>query len=533
MKKHSLIKILAIILLLVVILSHLSGLGNTIGFFKLFEGRNGVSYIALGDVLMNYIQSFYYFFDTVLFLLVLGAFYGLLEHIDAYTKLKENLVSKIGDNKKRFLFIVIGVFAVLSSLTGLNMALLVFIPFAVSVILMLGYDKITALLSTVGATIVGLIGGIFVTFRDPSGYTASFTTFESLVGLEDKYVNIFPKIVLLIVATVLLMLYVNRYISKKDTKEETKKAKVEVVEEAKVEKKIEKKEVVKSSKKPTGKAAKKSATKGTKKTTSKNPNKAAAKKDDTIVIKKGPKTWPLIVVCAVLLVLLVLGYMPWSTQFGVTVFDDFHTWLTGLKAGEYAFFNNIISANFTAFGTWGQLGNFMMVMILLIVFSIIIKFIYKVKFDDMLDYFKEGMKKMLPAAAVAMLAYAVLVCVYNKGCMETIISNGSDKFGDNTMIASLISIFGSITNVDLYYTAAGIFTPITSSLSDNANLQVFAILFQSFYGLVQIVGPTSLLLVICLTYYEVPYTSWLKNIWRLVLGLFIAIFVIILIVSVI
>ena len=98
------------------------------------------------------------------------------------------------------------------------MALLVFIPFAVSVILMLGYDKITALLSTVGATIVGLIGGIFVTFRDPSGYTASFTTFENLVGLEDKYVNIFPKIVLLIVATVLLMLYVNRYISKKDTK---------------------------------------------------------------------------------------------------------------------------------------------------------------------------------------------------------------------------------------------------------------------------------------------------------------------------
>ena len=199
--------------------------------------------------------------------------------------------------------------------------------------------------------------------------------------------------------------------------------------------------------------------------------------------------------------------------------------------GEYAVFNNIISTNFTAFGAWGQLGNFMMVMILLIVFSIIIKFIYKIKFDDMLDYFKEGMKKMLPAASIAMLAYTVLVCTYNNGFMETIITHASDKFGDNTMIASLISIFGSVTNVDLYYTSAGIFTPIVSALSDKANLEVFAILFQSFYGLVQIVGPTSLLLVICLTYYEVPYTKWLKNIWRFVLELFIVIFVIVLIVS--
>ena len=121
MKRHSLTKVLAILLLLIVIISHLAGLSNVIGFFKIFEGRNGVSYIALGDVVMNYIQSFYYFFDTVLFLLILGAFYGLLEHVEAYNKLKENLVSKIGDNKKRFLFIVIAVFAVLSSLTGLNM----------------------------------------------------------------------------------------------------------------------------------------------------------------------------------------------------------------------------------------------------------------------------------------------------------------------------------------------------------------------------------------------------------------------------
>ena len=519
MKKHSLIKVLAILLLIVVVLSY---------FIK---GRNGISYIGLGDVVMNNIQSFYYFFDTVVFLLVLGAFYGLLEHVEAYNTIKEKIVSKVGDNNKKFIFIVIGIFSLLSSLTGLNLILLIFIPFVVSVILMLGYDKITALLSTVGATIVGLIGGIFVTFRDPSGYTATFTTFEKLVGLEDQYANIFPKIVLLIIATILLMLYVNKYINKKDNKKKNeiiKETKTEKKEEKNIDKKVEVKTERKQSKKV---AEKNSGNKSTRKTTSKNPNKAAAKKDDTIVIRKGPKTWPLIVICALLLVLLVLGYMPWSSLFEITVFDDFHTWLTGLKIGEYAVFTSLISSNFTAFGSWGQLGNFMMAMILLIVFSIIIKFVYKIKFDDMIDYFKEGMKKMLPAASVAVLAYTVLVCVYNNGFMETIITNATDKFGDNTMIASLLSIFGSITNVDIYYTSAGIFTPIISALSDSANLQVFAIIFQGFYGLVQIFGPTSLLLIICLTFFEVSYMDWLKNIWRFVLELFIAIFVIILIVS--
>jgi uncharacterized ion transporter superfamily protein YfcC len=100
------------------------------------------------------------------------------------------------------------------------------------------------------------------------------------------------------------------------------------------------------------------------------------------------------------------------------------------------------------------------------------------------------------------------------------------------MIHSLITILGSITNVDLYYTAAGIFSPIISALSDSANLQVFAIAFQSFYGLVQIIGPTSLLLIICLAYTDVSYTDWLKNIWRFVLELFIVIFIVILIVSI-
>ena len=90
-----------------------------------------------------------------------------------------------------------------------------------------------------------------------------------------------------------------------------------------------------------------------------------------------------------------------------------------------------------------------------------------------------------------------------------------------------------ILNVDLFYVVAGVFSPLVSSLTDKANLNVYAVLFQSIYGLVQIFGPTSILLIVSLSYLDVPYSKWLKYIWRFVLSLFIVIFIILMIITLI
>ena len=92
-------------------------------------------------------------------------------------------------------------------------------------------------------------------------------------------------------------------------------------------------------------------------------------------------------------------------------------------------------------------------------------------------------------------------------------------------------MFGSVFYVDFYYTSAGIFSNIVPTLSDSANLSVYAAMFQSLYGLVQIVGPTSILLLVGLSYLEVPYKSWLKYIWRFVVELLIVILIVLMIVS--
>ena len=95
MKKHGLFKALLIILGLLVVIS----------FFV--PGREGtVSYLGIGTVFLNSVQVFYYFFDTAVFLFVVGGFYGVLSRSDAYKKLLDTIVAKLKSNSKKFVFIV-------------------------------------------------------------------------------------------------------------------------------------------------------------------------------------------------------------------------------------------------------------------------------------------------------------------------------------------------------------------------------------------------------------------------------------------
>lgn len=483
-KKYGLFKALLVILVLVIVATY---------FIKSRE--DSISYLPLGDVFVNYIQSFYYFFDTAIFIGVVGGLYGALNKTLAYKKLVKG-IAKFFDNKKKvFVIVVTIVFALLSSLSGLNLLLLIFVPFVVSVILLLGYDKMVALSSTVLAIVVGFIGGIFVTFKDASGYyETTYKTFDMLVGFESNYETIIPRIILLVLSIGLLVFYtISRIkkIEKGEVKDELGKSDVFLVQ-------------------------------------AKTKDGKVVKVDDSKV-----KVWPLVVMFILLLLLLVLGYFPWASLFKIEVFGDFHNWLTSRTIGDYAVFTSLVSSQFAAFGEWGGLGSFMMAMVVIAVFLLVLKFVARIKFSDLMDGFIYGVKKMIPAIMVAMLAYSVLVCSYNNGFIETVITAAADKFGDNVVVGSLISLVSSIMHVDVYYTVASTFTPIVSSLTEKANLSVYSVMFQSLYGLVQGFGPTSLLLIVGLSYLEVPYGKWLKYIWRLVLGLIIIIFVTLMILTLI
>lgn len=462
MKKHGLSKIIGILLLLVVIVSFI------------LTGRSNVKdYVGLGDVMLNGLKSLYYFFYIVLFVLFIGGFYGVLNKVPAYKKLLDNIVTKIKPLGKKFVFITILVFALIASFTGTTLPLLIFVPFIISIILLLGYDKLVAITSTIVSIMVGYIGGIFVTFFNPNTY--GMTTYETFVGTDSSFSNMFPKLLLLFAGITLLIYFVNNHIKNV----ENKKVKYELND------------------------------------------------DSELLINevkgnyKNIKTWPLVIALIVLFIILVLGLVPWNSLFGITIFSEFHTWLTELSIKEFAIIPSIITSDLLAFGEWYSMGDsmtYMIICILLLVFTLIIALIGRVKLDDTIDGFTEGMKKMIPTSITIILAYTLLVCAYTNGFFEHIVSSyGKFNYG----ISSLLAFLGCLLNVDIYYIVGGVFSPILNVITDESVYSSVAILFQGIYGIFSIVGPTSLILIFVLSYMNVPYTTWLKYIWRFILGLII------------
>ena len=265
-KKHSILKIAVILMLLIMLVSNF------------LPGRyESIERIGAADLLTNYLsivlQNFSY---VVLFVLTVGGFYGVLSKTPSYKKLLDNIVTKAKPSSKKFVFITMIVFAIVTSLTGMTMPLFVFVPLVVTVILLLGYDKLVAFSATFGSIIVGYIGGVFVNFPNPS--TGAINTYETYIGMDEQFANTFPKLLLLFAGLALLIYFVDKHIKNV----EAKKVKYDL------------------------------------------------KDDGELLIAevkgkyKDIKTWPLIVILSLTFIILVIGMLPWNQLFSISVFSDFH-----------------------------------------------------------------------------------------------------------------------------------------------------------------------------------------------------------------
>ena len=465
-KRHSFLKIATIIMMLIMLTSNF------------LPGRyESIERIGAADLITNYLsivlQNFSY---VVLFALTVGGFYGVLNKTPSYKKLLDNIVTKAKPNGKRFIFVIMIIFAIVASLTGMTMPLFIFVPLVVTVILLLGYDKLVAFTATFGSIIMGYIGGVFVNFNNPS--TGEINTYETYIGMESKFANTFPKLLLLFAGLALLIYFVDRHIKN--------------VEEKKVKYDLN--------------------------------NNGELLIAEVKGKYKDIKTWPLIVILSLTFIILVIGMIPWNQLFGISVFSDFHKWLVGLHIKDFYIIPSIISSNLPALGEWTGSGNalaiYVYISMLLWFVTFVIAIVNKINANELLDNFVEGVKKALPAAALITVAYSVLVCAYNNGFYEILISSyGKFNFG----ISSLLALLGCIINVDTTWIMIGIFSPLAGLIPEGSTYlyPAVAILFQGIYGIVSFAGPTSLFLILGLTYLDIPYTTWLKYIWRFILYLII------------
>lgn len=467
-KKNTMFKIIAIMALVFYLLSWIipasSASGGTVTSL-------GLKRVSLYNIVEYPYLAVQFFLQPLLFILAVGGFYGVLKSTGKYRNKLEKIAKSMKGKEVLFLVLTSFILAALSSVFGLNLMLFIFIPAIVGIILLMGYNKITAFMTAFISPLIGVIGstyGIYVT-----GYINQIvgTTFQT---------EIVSKIALFVLSFVLFTTFLVKYATKN-------KNKTEISEETLTELLGEKKQSKKAS-------------------------------------------WPILLIMGILLVLLVLGYTDWSSVFEVSFFEDLHETLTvDFTIGDHAVIGYLIDG-LTNLGKW----YYAEFTAMLLIASTLLMFIYNIKIDDALETFGKGVKKMLKPAMLVIFAYiTVLVSAYHPYIVTitdwivTLVSKTNGVFGQIVYIfmISIDTIISTVFNVEMLYVVQSTVPLLSSVYSETANS--LAIITQSIYGVTSLIAPTSTMMLLGLSYLGISYKDWIKTSWKLILELLVIVLIII------
>ncbi|MEG1596913.1 MAG: hypothetical protein RR359_01400 [Bacilli bacterium] len=449
MKKHNLFKVIAIFCLVLMLLTWILPTAR----FQYSFAMDKRNMMGLFDLVNYPLQTLSFFSYIFIFALAVGAFYGVLSKTKVYKSLVKKITEGFKNKEYIFLSIVISLFAVITSTSGLSVGLMFLFPFIIKVILEMGYDKLTAATTTVGAVCVGLIG---TTIAGASVGAINDMLTTKVLG------EFWSKAIILIITTIILIYNVL---------EHAKKVKKEKVIELKEE-------------------------------------------TEEIVVKK-KSIYPAVFIMDAILILMILACISWVDVFGIKIFAAFLLNLNEFEVFGFNIFRGLLGT-VKEFGHW-PLANLTS---LIVIGTVILALCYRVKFDDVIDGVKKGAKKaIIPAILMSLVYTSLIIVTYHP--FQLVIYNFilglTDGF--NLLTTTVVSFIASLFNVEALYAGQSVLPYLASIMSKTKMLPLIAIIFQSMYGLVMLVAPTSVILIGTLSYLDISYFEWLKHIWKLFLEL--------------
>lgn len=459
-KEHVLVKSIISTTLIAILLTWLLPYG---AFSGNVYAEYGMGRIGLNDIPTVIYYAVYFALDKLMYLFVLGGFYGVLSLTKGYQKLVTSIAKKLESNKMTVVIVSMVIFALLTTLLTNSLAVLFFVPFVISIMSKMKVDKLSSFIATFGGILVGLMAA-------PWG-TEGLTWFNYYVGTT--ITNGF-KLRLIITAISLLLFIV-----------------FVVIRSKKLDKKVAE----------------------------------AALTEDTFEVaslEEKTKKAPIVILLAICAIVILLGYIDWKGTLGIEVFSKFHEWLVGLTIGENTtIFAYILGSSAKMLGSWdiATLVAFTLVM------SIIVGLVYRIKLSDFLTAFGNGMQKMLKPVAIYVAVFTAFVVMYMTPIMPTIANwfYGLTE-GFNLFTTSLMAFIASIFQTDLGYTGYALGAYLTSTFADK--LDLVHTIHIAMYGMVQLILPTSGLLVLGLAYTKVEYKTWLKFIWKFAVAMLIILMII-------
>ncbi len=405
--------------------------------------------------------------DKIVLLILMGGLYELLNLNKGYRTIVEKVSKSLKGLEVLFVIASILLFSVLSAILVEPYVLFIAVPFVISIIIGLKQDKLTAFIATFGAILAGIIGNIYGT------NLFGFFTSTDLVSLKVTYGSgVVYRIGLLVVSIIILTVFALLHMKKANKKE------VELTTE------------------------------------------------DLLIeneVAIDGKVAPTAITLIVFALLMLVAYLPWS-GFGLNWPVTLKSWFDGLAIGGETVFA-YLSGYIPEFGAWDITIAESFVLLL----TIVVAKMAKISFSEYINAFGRGFKKMIKPIGLVILIGAVALIPLNIPVLDGIFSKIMPTF--NYLLTPVIAFISSIFGVEMTHVWRFGGASMLTNFSSSFNGGILAVIFQSVYGLVQFVAPTSIVLAIGLSYLEIPYTTWLKKSFIYLLGLLLAVVLVVILIT--
>ena len=415
-----------------------------------------ITRVGILDIFYSVYNGITYKIVDIVYLLVLGGFYGILVRSNSYKKIINRICLKIKDKEKLFVFITSLLLAVYSSITNNILVSLIFVPFIISIILKRGYDKITAFNTSFGAILVGLLGQTFGSY--------GFEFFTQITKI-DVLEGIWIKLLIFVIGYGLFYLFTILHMNKVKRLSSYAKDDLYYVDKA---------------------------------------------TDEEIEEIKKQRTMPTMILLFILLFIVLMSSINWNYSFNIKLFDNVFNSINSFKIAKVSIFQSIIG-RIDSFGNWDLIH----ISSIMVLFIFIIGFINKMKFNNILEYFVEGVKKIIKPVLLYCLISCFFSLSYYFNWPLNILHYLIPKYFSVLRII-IASLFMGILFIDRDYIGYLLGSIISESFQ--GDLLISSLSMKFALGIVSIIAPTSCLLMFGLSYLDIGYGEWLKHIWKYVIS---------------
>lgn len=407
--------------------------------------------------------------DVSFFILMVGGFLGVVNETGALDVGIASIVKKYKGREKMLILVLMPLFALGGSTYGMGEETMAFYPLLVPVMMAVGFDSLTA----VAIILLGSQIGCLASTLNP--FATGIASATAGVGTGD---GIVLRLIFFVVMTALGTYFVYRY-ADKIQKDPTKSLVYSHREED-----------------------------------LKHFNVDAVANVESTLSKKQKQVLVLFVLT---FVLMIMSFIPW-TDLNVHVFENFNKWLVGIPV-----IGKIVGTSTSALGTW----YFPEGAMLFAVMGIIIGFVYRMKEDRFITVFINGAADLLGVALIVAVARGIQVIMNDGMITATILHWGevglkglsSQVFIVLTYIFYLPMSFLIPSTSGLASATMGIMAPLGKFVNVPASLIITA--YQSASGLLNLVTPTSGIVMGALALGRIDLGSWWKFVAKLVAGIFV------------